>query len=107
MNRESRLEEAYSSSTNSKTNCSNEDLVMYQLSGIEKHNDANNSIRTNGSVNIAAIEAPHNPDEEKAYLREAIKNSLAEEQKAAGAGSPPAISAAGNDLLLDFLEGPV
>jgi hypothetical protein len=69
--------------------------------------NANNSTRSNGSANIANIEAPHNPDEEEAYLREAIKNSLAEEQRAEGAGGPPAISAAGNDLLLDFLEGPV
>lgn len=69
--------------------------------------NANNSTRSNGSANIANIEAPHNPDEEEAYLREAIKNSLAEEQRAEGTGGPPAISAAGNDLLLDFLEGPV
>jgi hypothetical protein len=68
---------------------------------------ANNSTRSNGSANIANIEAPHNPDEEEAYLREAIKNSLVEEQGVASASRPPAISAAGNDLLLDFLEGPV
>jgi hypothetical protein len=51
--------------------------------------------------NIAALEAPHNPAEEEAYLREAIKNSLAD---AGGSGAAPAISTEGQNLLLDFLD---
>jgi hypothetical protein len=56
--------------------------------------------RTTG---IAAIETPHNPDEEEAYLQEAIKNSL-EEVKSGKPGSAPSVSQAGRDLLLDFLD---
>lgn len=62
------------------------------------------SIRSNGSAaNIAAIEAPHNPDEEEAYLQEAIKNSLQEQAH----GGPPSGASVysqpppGGDLL-DF-----
>ena len=55
-----------------------------------------NSIRSTGSANIASIEAPHNPDEEEAYLREAIKNSLKEQNPA------PAPAPAGGGDLLDF-----
>lgn len=58
----------------------------------------NGSTRSTGSGNIATIEAPHNPDEEEAYLREAIKNSLQETQVAGGATAP---SASTGDLL-DF-----
>lgn len=63
-----------------------------------------NSVRSNGSGNIVTIEAPHNPDEEEAYLREAIKNSLKDASGGAGGGAsvhsapPPAA----NNLLLDF-----
>ena len=68
------------------------------------------SVRSNGQANIAVIEAPHNPDEEEAYLREAIKNSLKESAKpadsAASVKSAPAAPApAGDNLLLDFFEG--
>lgn len=62
------------------------------------------SVRSNGSANLANIEAPKNPDEEEAYLREAIKNSLADGGGRSGASvmSAPPSSSAGNDLLLDF-----
>lgn len=69
----------------------------YALATSSRGGAATNSIRSTGSANIAAIEAPHNPDEEEAYLREAIKNSL-QEQPPDGA---PAAPAAGGDLL-DF-----
>jgi hypothetical protein len=64
-----------------------------------------NSVRSTGSGNLAVIEAPHNPDEEEAYLREAIKNSLKESGGAPRSGAsiqsaPPQSS--GGDLLLDF-----
>lgn len=56
-----------------------------------------------GSANIVQIEAPHNPDEEEAYLREAIKNSLQETQGPAprGAQAPPS-----SGDLLDFSAPP-
>jgi hypothetical protein len=71
------------------------------------------STRSNGSVGIANIEAPHNPDEEEAYLQEAIKNSLLEDQAkaaAAAAASGASVHSApqhsdglgGENLLLDF-----
>lgn len=57
---------------------------------------------------IVSLEAPHNPDEEEAYLREAIRNSLEEQKKAeqSGGGAAPQISSQGQSLLLDFLEDP-
>ena len=58
------------------------------------------------SSGIAAIEAPHNPDEEEAYLQEAIRNSLKENAERAKSNEPPRISEAGQSLLLDFLEEP-
>jgi hypothetical protein len=73
------------------------------------------STRSTGSAGIAAIEAPHNPDEEEAYLQEAIKNSLLEDQaKAAAAAAAAASSGAsvhsapqpsgGDQFLLDFFD---
>lgn len=67
------------------------------------------SVRSSGSNNIAAIEAPHNPDEEEMYLQEAIKNSLKETSSPAAAR--PAItnggtSRGGDDFLLDFMAPP-
>ena len=59
-----------------------------------------NSTRSAGSTNIVQIEAPHNPDEEEAYLREAIKNSL-QETKQSGPGGASAPQASSGDLL-DF-----
>jgi hypothetical protein len=72
------------------------------------------STRSAQSANgIVSIEAPHNPDEEEAYLQEAIKNSLNEGQTRPSAGvSVPSAprntsSGGGGDiLLLDFLEDP-
>lgn len=67
------------------------------------------SMQSRGSAaNIAAIEAPHNPDEEEAYLQEAIKNSLKETHAPTG-GTRPSITSGGGggaDLLLDFMGGP-
>ena len=63
-----------------------------------------NGSRSNASAtNIAAIEAPHNPDEEEAYLREAIKNSLQEQARgpSGGASTYSAPPSSGGDLL-DF-----
>jgi hypothetical protein len=67
------------------------------------------SIRSAGSANIAAIEAPHNPDEEEAYLQEAIKNSLKETHSptaprpAITSGAASVSSRGGDRLLLDFM----
>jgi len=60
--------------------------------------------RNKNKSGIASLEAPHNMDEEEAYLQEAIKNSLQENKKKAEAKQAPSISAAGQSLLLDFLE---
>lgn len=67
------------------------------------YNGVNNSIRSTGSANIANIEAPHNPDEEEAYLQEAIRNSL-KEQNAPRSSGPGSVQSApvGDNLLLDF-----
>ncbi|KAL7534739.1 hypothetical protein ACHAXR_006056 [Thalassiosira sp. AJA248-18] len=56
---------------------------------------------------VAQIEAPHNPDEEEAYLREAIKASLETEAKRKeGEKTPerPKMSAEATDLLIDFMD---
>lgn len=59
------------------------------------------SIRSMNSNNIVSIEAPHNPEEEDAYLRQAIENSLKE---APAPNRPtPAPGKAGDNLLLDFM----
>lgn len=59
------------------------------------------SVRSMNSNNIVSIEAPHNPEEEDAYLRQAIENSLKETPNP----SRPAVGAAppGDSLLLDFM----
>jgi hypothetical protein len=60
------------------------------------------SIRSANSNNIVSIEAPHNPEEEDAYLRQAIENSLKEApspSRAASSSAPP-----GDNLLLDFMS---
>jgi hypothetical protein len=58
------------------------------------------------SDNIAAIEAPHDTEEEEAYLREAIKMSL-EETNAKGGGAPASAQQNGEEnLLLDFFAEP-
>jgi hypothetical protein len=62
-----------------------------------------NSTRSHGSAaNIAAIEAPHNPDEEEAYLREAIKNSLNEQPGAPATASIHSAPPPPGGDLLDF-----
>mmetsp|Transcript_32576 Transcript_32576/g.66488 ORF Transcript_32576/g.66488 Transcript_32576/m.66488 type:complete len:618 (+) Transcript_32576:280-2133(+) len=57
---------------------------------------------------IAQIEAPHNPDEEEAYLREAIKASLETENARKSKGEntleKPKISAEATNLLIDFMD---
>ena len=69
----------------------------------------NASTRSAGSANIANLEAPHNADEEEAYLQEAIKNSLQENKKDVSGGasvqSAPA-GGVGDNLLLDFFTTP-
>ncbi|KAL3910014.1 MAG: hypothetical protein SGILL_007858, partial [Bacillariaceae sp.] len=69
------------------------------------------SVRSGSANGIAAIEAPHNPDEEEAYLQEAIKNSLKETHSPAP--NRPAITnggssvqSRGDSLLLDFGAAP-
>jgi hypothetical protein len=70
------------------------------------------SVRSSGSNNIAAIEAPHNPDEEEAYLQEAIKNSLKEthspavNRPAITNGAAGVASGGEDSLLLDFMSTP-
>jgi hypothetical protein len=69
---------------------------------------ASTTVRSSSSNNIAAIEAPHNPDEEEAYLQEAIKNSLKEthspalNRPAIANGAASVQSGGGDSLLLDF-----
>lgn len=58
------------------------------------------SYRSANSANIVSIEAPHNPEEEDAYLRQAIANSL----KEAPSPSRPAPAPAADNLLLDFMS---
>merc|ERR1719437_110561 len=53
------------------------------------------------SNNIVSIEAPHNPEEEDAYLRQAIENSLKETPSSSRPAPAPAPS--GDNLLLDFM----
>jgi len=68
--------------------------------------------RSINSNNIVSIEAPHNTEEEDAYLRQAIENSLNEAPSpnrasvtsSVGAFAPP-VSEAGT-LLLDFMAPP-
>lgn len=61
------------------------------------------SVHSVSSNNIVSIEAPHNPEEEDAYLRQAIENSLKESpspsRPAAAAPAPAA-----DTLLLDFMS---
>ena len=57
--------------------------------------------RTGSDQNIAAIEMPHNANEEEAYLQEAIKQSL---QDAPAPGAPAAPKE--ENLLLDFFDDP-
>jgi hypothetical protein len=68
-------------------------------------NAATASVRSSGSANLANIEAPHNPDEEEAYLREAIKNSLQGDATAGAPSSALTVHSAhqgSGNLLLDY-----
>eukprot|EP00536_Pseudo-nitzschia_multiseries_P017679 jgi/Psemu1/328614/estExt_fgenesh1_pg.C_17200003 len=58
--------------------------------------------RSINSNNIVSIEAPHNPEEEDAYLRQAIENSL----KDRPSPSRPAPAPPADDLLLGFMATP-
>ena len=68
--------------------------------------------RSVNSNNIVSIEAPHNTEEEDAYLRQAIENSLKEAPSpnrasvtsSVGGSAPPASEA--GTLLLDFMTPP-
>jgi len=76
-------------------------------SGRMAESSARRKVSNHGSGNIAAIEAPHNPDEEEAYLREAIKASLeSEAQRKEGEKTEekPKMSAEATDLLIDFMD---
>jgi hypothetical protein len=78
------------------------------------YNNGASSTRSRESARIANLEAPHNPDEEEAYLQEAIKNSLLEDQaKARAASGGASVHSAplqhsggggGDTLLLDFFD---
>jgi phosphosulfolactate phosphohydrolase-like enzyme len=50
---------------------------------------------------IAAVETPHNRDEEDAYLAEAIKASLEDQNSGE---EKPKVSAEAADLLIDFMD---
>jgi len=58
------------------------------------------SIRSANTNNIVSIEAPHNPEEEDAYLRQAIENSL----KEAPTSNHPAPTPSEDNFLLDFVS---
>jgi len=68
--------------------------------------------RSVNSNNIVSIEAPHNTEEEDAYLRQAIENSLKEDPSpnrasvtsSVGGSAPPASET--DTLLLDFMTPP-
>lgn len=54
---------------------------------------------------IAAVETPHNRDEEDAYLAEAIKASLEDQNSSqVGGEEKPKVSAEAADLLIDFMD---
>ena len=69
--------------------------------------------RNNGPSSIVEIEAPHNEQEEEAYLREAIKASLSEQENekarqvaSASFGAPTPAPKEEDDLLIDFMSEP-
>ena len=74
-----------------------------------EHGGSSSRRNRESEADIAQIEAPHNPDEEEAYLREAIKASLELEKARKDKGDKastekPKISAEATDLLLDFMD---
>lgn len=57
------------------------------------------------SSSIAAVETPHNRDEEDAYLAEAIKASLEDQNNTAKKSEEkPKVSSEAADLLIDFMD---
>jgi hypothetical protein len=56
------------------------------------------------SNSIAAVETPHNRDEEDAYLAEAIKASLEDQTYGKKSDEKPKVSAEAADLLIDFMD---
>ena len=78
------------------------DLTPYINNG---RGDDMRSMRSANSNNIASLEAPHNPEEEDAYLRQAIENSLKE---GPSPGGRPALSPAApaDAFLLDLMAAP-
>lgn len=70
------------------------------------------AMQTKKSI-IAEIETPHNPEEEEAYLKEAIKASLSEVSKekdvnvsSANSYNPGPPTSSSPDLLIDFMSEP-
>lgn len=83
----------------------------YSMGGPGMGSNAVSSPR--GPSSIAEIEAPHNEQEEEAYLREAIKASLSEQENAQNRGAQSVNSGYNNqpqgqqeDLLIDFMSEP-
>jgi len=66
-------------------------------------NGGDTEVRSMNSNNIVSIEAPHNPEEEDAYLRQAIENSLKEAPSPNRSAPAPASAPPGDNLLLDFM----
>lgn len=56
------------------------------------------------SRSIAAIETPHNRDEEESYLAEAIKASLEDQNAKEKSAEKPKVSSEAADLLIDFMD---
>ena len=56
------------------------------------------------SSSIAAIETPHNRDEEESYLAEAIKASLEDQNAKEKSAEKPKVSSEAADLLIDFMD---
>ncbi|KAL3816343.1 hypothetical protein ACHAXA_011443 [Cyclostephanos tholiformis] len=81
------------------------DVASSRVGGGSGRTMAEVGTRRSNSTNIAQIEAPHNHDEEEAYLREAIKASLEEQKHSEGKTTEkPKISAEAADLLIDFMD---
>eukprot|EP00537_Pseudo-nitzschia_pungens_P009941 CAMPEP_0172386876 /NCGR_PEP_ID=MMETSP1061-20121228/4331_1 /TAXON_ID=37318 /ORGANISM="Pseudo-nitzschia pungens, Strain cf. pungens" /LENGTH=704 /DNA_ID=CAMNT_0013116395 /DNA_START=384 /DNA_END=2498 /DNA_ORIENTATION=- len=92
-----------SSSNNSIKSSSNSNKPYdYGVGGGDDMRSTRSGRSMNSSNNIAAIEAPHNPEEEDAYLRQAIENSL----KDSSSPARPAPAPNADTLLLDFMSAP-
>jgi hypothetical protein len=88
---------------NGYNNYGNTHLSPYVTNGAEVVEARSvRSIRSHNSNNIVSIEAPHNPEEEDAYLRQAIANSLKESPSKSPAQAPT--PSAADNLLLDFMS---